>query len=125
MNVAESVALAALLHSLERFRQRTTNKTEFEAPFAALRDEQTIKLIEESERLACHFIDESSTPEGQEGQEGQENRQGAPWLGAITQRIQIARTEKANTPPTRETKFYPLQPLSLFDSSDSLKEKNN
>src|SRR5262245_7648547 len=119
MNVAESVALAALLHSLERFRQRTTNKTEFEAPFAALRDEQTIRLIEESERLACQFAAESSIPEGEE------KSQAALRLGAITQRIQIAQTEKTDTPPVRDAKFYPLQPLSLFDSSDSLKERNN
>ncbi|MCI0662785.1 MAG: hypothetical protein L0220_17090 [Acidobacteria bacterium] len=121
MNVAENVALAALLHSLERFRQRTTNKTEFEAPFAVLRDEQTIRLIEESERLACHFADESSSSTA----EGQESSQTPLWLGAITQRIQIARAEKTNTPSGRDAKFYPLQPLSLFDSSDSLKERNN
>ena len=119
MNVAESMALTALLHGLARFRQRTTNKTEFEVPFAALSDEQTIRLIEESERLASRIAGESSVAAEQE------NTQPTPWLGAITQRIYLARGEKANTPPVRDAKFYPLQPLSLFDSSDNLKERNN
>lgn len=115
MNDLESVALAALLRGLERFRQRTVQKAEIENPFAPLVDQEAGPLIEEAERLAARDLDQAADLDGRQSD------QPAPWLEVVTQRIAIPRREKTRDLSIQEQRYYPLQPLNLFDA---LKDRN-
>ncbi|HKX33653.1 MAG TPA: hypothetical protein VJ302_38595 [Blastocatellia bacterium] len=111
MNETESVALASLLHGIERFRQRTAGKAMLGIPFSDPHSDHHLKLIEEADRLTSRVADESAAVE--------ESAPGPStiYLESVTHRVAIPRGERQHKTSVRGPRYYPLQPLNLFDVS--------